>query len=518
MDLFVEVRKNTYCDSILTLLATAVFKDKQGVEKANVAMGTAANKQIFASLGMASPEIDQAGDGDLIIAMFAESKEVFQGVLPELDEVINPKTASGKKQTSYLTQEQAKAAAPKANVCLISVPGEYARAESEKALNAGMHVMLFSNAVPGEDERAIKELAQEKGLLCMGPDCGVVNLNGVAFLLASINNRGPFGICGASGCGIQHVAALLHANGSGISQGIGTGGADLKAPVYGLTMLMGIDALEDDPDTKYIILVSRKPNEISMERILARVSKCKKPVIIYFMGCEREIIEKSGAIWAESLDDTAAQALKLIGKELKLVSDEELDAMAAEAVVGMLPEQKYVRGMFDGGTYCDEAIGAITEIIGPVYSNVSAQEDLRLKDSLVSVKNACVDYGEEEFTQGRPHPTMMPEVRNPAILREASDPETAVLLFDFIFSPAAPADPVGAHIEDIKKAQELAKQRGGKLAVVASICGTDADLQGLEAQRKKLLDAGVLVCPTNYTAAKLAAKIVKLRNGGETNG
>lgn len=513
MELFIEVRKDTYCDSVLTLLTTAVLQEKEGVEKANVAMGTEANKQIFKMLNMSDPRIDAAGDGDLVIAMLAESEEAFRNALPALDEVISPQKA-GDESASYATLGQALQATPDANVCIISIPGEYARAEAERALNAGLHVMLFSNAVPPEDEKAIKELAHEKGLLCMGPDCGVVNLNDVAFLLASINNRGPFGICGASGCGIQHVAALLHANGSGISQGIGTGGGDLKAPVYGATMLDGIDALEDDPDTKYIILVSRKPNEVSMKRVLERVSRCKKPVVVYFMGCEREEVEWSGAIWAESLDDTAAQALKLIGKDLQLISEEELDRMAAEAVVGMLPEQKYVRGMFDGGTYCDEAIGTMEKLIGPIHSNVAAEEELRLKDSLVSVGNSCVDYGEEEFTQGRPHPTMMPEVRNPAIMREASDPETAVLLFDFIFSPAAPRDPVGAHIPDIRKAMELAESRGGKLAVVASICGTDADIQGLEAQKQKLLDVGAYVCPTNYTAAKLAAKIVNLRNGG----
>ncbi len=68
-----------------------------------------------------------------------------------------------------------------------------------KALDAGLHCVVFSNNVPLEDERKMKELAVAKGLLCMGPDCGVANINGAALVLASINNRGPFGICGASG-------------------------------------------------------------------------------------------------------------------------------------------------------------------------------------------------------------------------------------------------------------------------------------------------------------------------------
>ena len=118
-------------------------------------------------------------------------------------------------------------------MCSIAVPGEYALSEVKKALNVGLHCVVFSNNVPLEDEREMKELAREKGLLCRGPDCGVANINGAALVLASINARGPFGICGASGTGIQHVAAILHAAGTGVSQTIGTGGNDLKNPVGG---------------------------------------------------------------------------------------------------------------------------------------------------------------------------------------------------------------------------------------------------------------------------------------------
>jgi succinyl-CoA synthetase alpha subunit len=515
VELFVEVRKNTYIDSILTLAATSLFMDQEGVEKANVGMGTQGSKEVFASLGMVDSAIDNAENGDLVIAMFAENREVFEKVLAKLEDIISPTEKDSKKKAAYSSFDRAISDHHQANICLISVPGEYARTECEKALNAGLHVMLFSSSVSGEDELAIKTLAREKGLLCMGPDCGVVNLNGIAFILASINNSGPFGICGASGCGIQHIAALLHANGSGITQGIGTGGNDLKAPVYGITMLMGIDALEDDPDTKYIILVSRKPNEISMKRVLDRVSTCKKPVVVCFMGCDREPIEAAGGIYASNLDDAAVQAMKLVGKDITLITEDELNRMAEQAVSGMRPEQKYVRGLFDGGTYCDEAIGVLTANLGTIYSNVASNKDLRLKDSMVSVENTCIDYGEEEFTQGKPHPTLAPGIRSPHVLREGADPEAAVLLFDFINSPSAPKDIMGGHIQEIKKAMELHKNRGGKLAVVASICGTDADIQGLKNQKEQLRAAGVLLCPTNYTAAKLAAKIVKLQNGGK---
>lgn len=110
----------------------------------------------------------------------------------------------------------------------------------------------------------MKELAREEGLLCMGPDCGVANINGAALVLASINNRGPFGICGASG--------------TGVNQAIGVGGNDRKDEVGSLMREMGIDALEADGETKYIALISRKPGQTVLPEILARIRRpaCEK--------------------------------------------------------------------------------------------------------------------------------------------------------------------------------------------------------------------------------------------------
>ena len=301
-------------------------------------------------------------------------------------------------------------------------------------VRAALRSEICWNTVAMEKLRVIirRGSNRKKGLLCMGPDCGVANINGAALVLASINARGPFGICGASGTGIQHVAAILHAAGTGVSQTIGTGGNDLKNPVGGIMMLMGIDALEADMDTKYIALISRRPGDEVLPKVLNRISECRKPVVVFFMGCERELIESAGAVWAENLDDCAQKCLTLISKEYPLESDEELSDRAAEAVKMLGKEQKYVRGAFSGGTYMDEAMQTLAEKVGPIYSNSPLKEDWRLLDSHVSVENTCIDYGEEEFTLGRPHPAIDPGVRQPAILREAADPETAVILFSIL--------------------------------------------------------------------------------------
>jgi succinyl-CoA synthetase alpha subunit len=512
MDLFTHIKKDTYVDSLACLFTRGVMLECNGIEKAFAAMATDCNKETMAELGLLNKEISEAGQNDFVITALALSEDAFRKAISETEKT----GASEEYKKSYLSIDRAVKENPGANLCSISVPGEYALEETKKALNLGLHCVVFSNNIPLEQEREMKELAREKGLLCMGPDCGVANINGAALVLASINNRGPFGICGASGGGIQHVAAIMHEAGSGVSQCIGTGGNDLKDPIGGITMLMGIDALENDPNTKYIVLISRKPADIILKKILSRVAECLKPVVVFFMGTEKEEVEKTGAIWAGNLDDCSQKARGLIGKEYPLASESEITEIAKEAVTGMRREQKYVRGAFNCGTYCDEVMRAMSVKIGGIHSNCPLSPELRLADSFKSEGNAVIDYGEEEFTLGRPHPVIDPNVRRPAIMREAEDPETAVILLDFILTPPGHMDPAGFIIRDIKKAQDLAGSRGGKIAFVASVLGTDADLQNVGVQREKLREAGVYVCKTNYRAGLLAGEIIRLKNEGDS--
>ena len=504
------IEKGHYIDSLESLFATTVLNEQPSIRRALVGRATGPAKLILQDVGLVNEELLACSDADYVIVAEADSQEAFEAAVEEMRRVMKQNNAV-EAEESYATVAEAVAAHPKANLCSIAVPGEYALEEVKKALNAGLHCCVFSNNVPLEDERQMKELAREKGLLCMGPDCGVANINGAALVLSSINARGPFGIVGASGTGIQHVAAILHEAGSGVSQTIGTGGNDLKEPVGGLMMLCGIDALEADPETKYIILISRKPAESVLQKVLDRVSRCKKPRVVLFMGCERARIEATGAIWAENLDDCGQKALELIGKSAEFETEAQLDAMAAEAVKGMAPEQKYVRGAFSGGTYMDEAVHAMEAVIGPIYANNPNASPLQLPDLNKSIENTCIDYGEEEFTQGRPHPAIDAGVRKPAILREAADPEVAVILLDFILTPPGHPDPAGYVLDDVRRAQKVARQRGGRIAFVASVLGTTADFQNIDDQRRKLMETGVLVCSTNYKAAQLAAKIIRLK-------
>ncbi len=506
--IFTHIEHDHYADSLEILFAATVLNDQAGIELGYVGMGSDTFREGLAEAGIEAEAVNNASSSDLVIVAEADTEASFQAALRETLKAMTP-IKSMQQEKSFQSLSAAVEAHPEINMCHIAVPGEYALIEVKKALNIGLHCTVFSNNVPLSDEREMKLLAREKGLLCMGPDCGVANINGVALVLSSITNRGPFGIVGASGCGIQHVGAIIHEAGSGVTQIIGTGGNDLKDQVGGLMMEMGIAALEADEETKYIAIVSRKPGDAVLKNLLGWISACKKPVVALLMGCDRETIEATGAIYAENLDDCGQKCLRLIGKEYPLPALDDLTAIADEAVKKLAPQQKYLTALYSGGTYMDEAMRAAAPLVGPVYSNSPTKPEWTIQPGQIGHEHTFMDYGEEEFTVGRAHPIIDLSVRKNALGEIAAMPETAVVLMDLILTPPGHPDPAEAMLEEIRVLQQKARAEGRELIFVASVLGTDADVQNVTLQRQKLEDAGVLVCKTNNRAAMLAGLIIR---------
>jgi hypothetical protein len=115
-----------------------------------------------------------------------------------------------------------------------------------------------------------------------------------------------------------------------------------------------------------------------------------------------------------------------------------------------------------------------------------------------------VDLGEDVFTLGRPHPMIDGRVRREWIDKEGRDERTAVLLLDVVLGYGAHPDPAGEIVPAIR-----AVRAERRLAVVASVCGTDGDPQSRAAQVDRLRAAGVIVMESNAQAARLAAAIVR---------
>jgi succinyl-CoA synthetase alpha subunit len=250
------------------MVVSEALRHLPGVRQAMVVMGTDNNREILREIGLATALTDAATANDLIVAFAADHPAALDTAATELERLLAARARKEVGREFHRNVAAAAAAAPGANLCLISVPGTHAPSVAEEALAAGLHLLIFSDQVPLAEERRIKELARSKGLLCMGPDCGVANLNGVALLTGSVVRLGPIGIVGASGSGIQQITVIAEREGVGISQAIGTGGRDLKDEVGGLSMLAGIDALEADPQTEVIVLVSRTPGRRTLPAVL----------------------------------------------------------------------------------------------------------------------------------------------------------------------------------------------------------------------------------------------------------
>jgi FdrA protein len=147
-------------------------------------------------------------------------------------------------------------------------------------------VLLFSDNVSLEEEIALKKFGRDHGLLLMGPGAGTAILNGVALGFANDLPSGPVGIVSAAGTGLQEVSSLLARRGVGISQGIGTGGRDLKIEVGGIMMLLALQALQQDPNTEVVVLISKPPAEEVARVVLKQASASEKKTVVCFLGGE----------------------------------------------------------------------------------------------------------------------------------------------------------------------------------------------------------------------------------------
>ena len=510
------VRKNSYYDSVFLMLISSRVKKLAGIVNVAVLMGTEMNVKLLQEMGFGGSPVDRATPNDLIIAVEAADEKSAAGAVEFAEKVMKEKESPTGETWQYRpgSLHAALQALPGANLVMISLPGVFAAREARRALENNLHVMLFSDHVSLQDEIELKQLAWGKGLLMMGPDCGTAIINGKPLCFANVVRRGNIGLVGASGSGIQEVCCNIDRLGGGISQAIGTGGRDLQSPeVGGIMTLMGIKALKNDSQTRVIVVLSKPPARDVAERVISTLREAGKPCVVHFVGLEGS--GQEGNLWfAGNLEETSARALALAkGEEYKprlfSISHSEVQEIVQKETSKMGKNQKYLRGLFVGGTLADEAMILFEKEGIQIFSNHQTRADLCLKDPRVSKRHTIVDLGDDAFTVGRPHPMIDPSIREERILKEMEDPEVAVLLLDMVLGYGAHADPAGAISESLLRAKEKAGKKGGHLAIVASVTGTAGDFQNLGEQRTKLERSGCLVMDSNAQASRLSLEIIR---------
>jgi len=514
------LKRNTYYDSITLMSVAQAAKDLPGVEDAGAVMATELNCELLNNAGLLpvaflAGQQTPPGPEDLLIVVRATSEEQAKTALIIAEERLTSRGDRGSPSSIETLPARSLEIALRrdemANLAVISVAGEHAWLEAEQALRHGLHVFLFSDNVPIEQEQRLKALAASKGLLLMGPDCGTAIINGIGLGFSNVVPRGSIGIVGASGTGMQEVICLVAAAGMGISQAIGTGGRDLSELIGGVMMRSGLKLLANDAQTEVIVLVSKPPAEqVAHEILLA--AQIDKPVVVVFLGAEPERFAAAAgkAHLAQTLTEGADLAVSLVGGDRTRVPGEKTlykyDLAGERAKLAS--SQRYIRALYSGGTLCDEAMLLLSKQVGAVASNIPLRSEWALAPGEMFRGHTALDLGSDEFTRGRPHPMIDPTLRLQYLASAAEDPETAVILMDIVLGFCAQQNPAAVYAPAIIQARNKASANGRALPVIVSLCGTEGDPQRLSMQRTALEAAGALVFESNVAAARAAASFV----------
>ncbi len=500
------IRKGAYFDSVTLMQVARKLTALDGVTDAAVVMGTRANQGILQSSNLLLAEFKKAGDSDLLIAIKARDAKAADAARKAADELLKEKKAADGGSTAEARPRSLDAALQmraEANLALISVAGRYAGDVAMDCLERDLHVMLFSDNVPVEQEIRLKHYARRKGLLVMGPDCGTAIINGAPLGFANAVRRGGIGVVAAAGTGMQEITSLISNAGGGISQAIGTGGRDLSKAVGGITFIQGIEMLAKDPATRVIVLASKPPDKSVLTAVERALRRVKKPVVTFFIGAQLkpgdpETLEEAALMAVERERGESIEDARLEIRERDQAARVQADALRRQ----LQASQRYVRGLFSGGTFCAEAQILLQDRLGVLYANTPTGRTRKLKNAQKSVGHTFIDFGDDEFTQGRPHPMVDFTLRNKRIRAEALDPETAVILLDVVLG-------YGAHPDPLSELAPVVREAERHVPVVCSVTGTDDDPQIRGVVIDGLREAGALVLPSNAAACRMAGWLAR---------
>ena len=518
------VRPGAYHDSVVLMGLQAQLAALPGVVEAAVVMAVPANRELLAGRGLLPPAAAAAGPADLLVVVRAETGEQAGEALGRVDALLAARSRAGAAAGDGFRPRTLAAAVkllPAARWVLVSVPGRYAAAVARQALDLGRNVFLFSDNVALADEAALKQMAGARGLLVLGPDCGTALLAGIGLGFANRVRRGAIGLLGASGTGLQAVTSEIHRLGAGVSHAIGTGGRDLAVEIGGATTLQGLDLLRRDPDTEVIVLLAKALASPVAARLLAAARQAGKPVVVCFLGAPPPARQLGNLHFAADTSDAAATAVMLLGAGSPRSAPQPSPALApppSSAAAAPLdppeppfaPGQRYLRGLFSGGSLAAEALLGLQAELGPILTNFSAAPPASAPRPLPVPRQApshtLIDLGSDELTIGRPHPMIDHGLLLQRLVEASADPEVALILLDVVLGDGAHPDPAGDLAPAVARAREQAAAAGRTLEVLAIVIGTDGDPQGLAEQLESLAAAGARVHRTVGAAVDHACR------------
>ncbi|MCY4453075.1 MAG: hypothetical protein OXC01_14080 [Immundisolibacterales bacterium] len=526
-----RIRRGFYLDSVALMRVSAALSARDDVLSASLMIGTPSNLAILEDAALLTDDGRAAGPNDLVIAIRAGAEKALAAALEAAESSLAGAESGGRDGHAAGRFPGFKAACegmPGANLAIVSVPGPFAAREARRVLAAGLHVLVFSDNVPVEEEAALKREGLARGQLVMGPDCGTAIIGGTPLAFANRVRSGDIGAIAASGTGLQELSVLVHRGGGGLSHGIGVGGRDLSDEVGGLATFMALGALETDPATRHIVIVSKPPGPRTEEALVARLGECAKPVTLFLVGRDRDDGGLPlGTNLAPTLRDAARLALGGGDGDGRPSGDPGTGASAARGApleAGRIADNPQsappastrpgrIIGLYCGGTLCAEGQAIVRRAGRAVVSNAPIPGAGRLEAGTGgplagSSGHTFIDLGADEYTAGRPHPMIEPGLRSGPLAAALADPSAGAVVLDVVLGTGSHPDPAAPIVEVLESAGHA------RPPVIASVCGTELDPQDYAAQRRALEKAGAFVAESNADAVEEALRIAASDEGG----
>ena len=507
------IKKNFFRDSVQMMQFSQQLKDEEGVIDAAIIMCTELNKNALKNMELLTEDGISATENDTLISINCQDENSLNNAIQKAEQLLVSNTGNAENEFNNLAS--ALDSFSDANIASLSIPGQFVKEIATELIKKQLHLFVFSDHVPLQDEIYLKNLALENNVLLMGPEAGTSILNGTVFGFGNRVRNGSVGIIGASGTGIQESSTMIDLFGEGISNAIGVGGRDLQKDMDGMMTMKTMEIFENDPNTKSILLVSKPVDDNVRNKIINKINNFSKKNYVLCLVGDNENREDSAKIkFSKSIQTSVLKILKSLDddvyKKTKDIVKNQVDdsiKLAESLSKDLNMEQKFVRGFFAGGTLCYESKIILEQMIGKVHSNLSSDDEYSIKGSAPSKENTLIDFGEEEFTSARPHPIIDPLLRKNRILEDANDPNVGVIIIDIICGINAAKNTIAFHAETIKKAIQTADEKGRKLSVFVYVCGTEKDVSENELQMLK--DSGAEIFTSNALMSFAAALVVK---------
>ena len=220
----------------------------------------------------------------------------------------------------------------KPDATMIYVPAAYAAAAIIEALDSEIPLIVcITEGIPVLDMVKVKEKLIKSKSRLIGPNCpGIITPDEckIGIMPGHIHKKGSVGIVSRSGTLTYEAVAQTTALGWGQSTCIGIGGD----PVIGTTHIDALEAFQNDPETKAIVLIGEIGGD-SEEKAAAYIAKnVTKPVVAYVAGFtapEGKTMGHAGAIVSGSAGTAQAkkEAFEAVGVKVGKTPSETAQLM-----------------------------------------------------------------------------------------------------------------------------------------------------------------------------------------------